>query len=64
MIPIRPESRICRITVSGKMDWVEADRMEDLFAQAEKVPDYELVCGQLERMRQNRRKEEARRSHD
>lgn len=61
MIPVRPDDQVHRITVTGKINWVEAELMEDLFAQADMVPDYELVCGQLERMRQNRRKEEARR---
>ena len=59
MIPVRPDDRVHRITVTGKINWVEADRMEDLFAQADMVPNYELVFGQLERMRQNQRKEEA-----
>jgi hypothetical protein len=47
------------VVITGKGGFLGAEEMEDRFAEAIRVPDYRLVCEQMNRMRRNRWKEEA-----
>ena len=47
------------VVITGKGGFLGAEEMEDRFAEAIRVPDYRLVCEQMNRMRKNRWKEEA-----
>ena len=58
MIAVEPGRALRRVTVTGQAAFVRAEKMEDLFAQAVRVPDYELIVGQLHSMRQQQMKRE------
>ena len=58
MIAVEPGRALRRVTVTGQAAFIRAEEMEDLFAQAIRVPDYELIVGQLHSMRQQQMKRE------
>ena len=56
--------KLARVTVTAAAEFIRAERMEDLFAAAGRVWNYEEICAQLKDMRQNRWKEEAENGHE
>ncbi len=47
------------VVIKGKGGFLGAEALEDRFAEAIRVPDYRLVCEQMNRLRKNKWKEEA-----
>ena len=55
MIPVNEAKALKKVTITGKAGFIGNQEMEECFARAVRVPDYELICGQLSRMRLNRK---------
>ncbi|MBQ6564008.1 MAG: glycosyltransferase [Clostridia bacterium] len=51
--PVPDGKTLRRMTVTAIVEFLDIDRLEDLFAEARRVPDYKLICDQLNRARSN-----------
>ncbi len=56
-IPVDPGEVIDEIRITGKAIFTDTEKMLDLFSEAKRVPDYEMICKQLQEMRRNQWKE-------
>lgn len=54
VFPAEEEKQLEKVTVTGTGRFISSEEMEDRFARAVRVPDYKLICEQLEQMRQTR----------
>lgn len=54
-IPISADKQIREVQITGLAGFAGCEEMEDLFAEARRVPSYEQICGQLHRIRENKK---------
>lgn len=51
-LPVEAGAQLVRAEITARIAFVNTRQMERLFAQATRVPDYALLCAQLDKLRQ------------